>query len=213
MLILNKQNKEKLKIVFLATIGFGLLAHAFAYFNLEYSHDSLMVVSQDDNWQVSLGRFLQPLYIYFRGRINAPWLIGTLSLAFLSIAVWFMLDLFNIWKKSYVVALCGIFATNVTLICLNATYLPWVDMFMLSLLFAVVSAWITFRYRFGFLPGAILLFVSMAIYQSYLAVFVTLAMLYAIYCILNYRGMKETLRLTLHAVVCGAISAILYNVC
>ena len=46
------------------TFVFGLLAHGFAYFNANFSHDALYQLTADDDlWQVSLGRFLQPVWL------------------------------------------------------------------------------------------------------------------------------------------------------
>lgn len=211
MIILSKQQKDNFKVVFYSTIIWGMIAHAFVYLNVEYTHDSLMVVSTDNIWQISLGRFLQPIYRIFRGRVNAPWLIGILSLLFLAISIWLMVDLFNIRNRIYAIAISGICVTNVSIICMNATYIPWADIFALALLLAVTSAWMTFRFRYGYLLGAITLFLSMALYQSYLTVFITLAMLYAIYSILDNKLFIDTAKNILRSILCAAISALLYK--
>lgn len=203
---------EKLKIILLATFSFGLFAHAFAYFNLIYNHDSLMVVSTDALWQISLGRYLQPLYLQMRGVINAPWLLGVVSLIFLSLTLWFMLDIFKIKSVGFIIVMCGICTTNITLVCLNATYLYSVDIYMLALLLSVIALWLTQRFHGGFLFGAAFLAASMALYQSYLAVFVTLTILIAIENILNGNKIKLTLQQIIRSIFCAGIGAVLYQI-
>ena len=47
-------------VVMVSTFLFGLIAHGYCYFNLFYSFDALVSISQYSNivWQISLGRFL-----------------------------------------------------------------------------------------------------------------------------------------------------------
>lgn len=200
--------------VLLATFGFGLLAHAFCYFNLQFSHDALEVVNSDAliQFKMGLGRYLQPVLYQLRGRINAPWLIGTLELAFLSVAAYLVLDLFEIKKPGIIVAVCGIMCTNITLISLNSTFFYDADSYMMALVFATAAAWATCKYKWGFLYGAVLLVASLALYQAYVAVFIALIMLYAIDSILRGKRLVKVLTKVLIAVGCLCLGGILYKI-
>lgn len=208
--LLNEQRSGELRTVFIATVCFGLLAHAFAYLNLEYSHDSLMIVSKDYRWQISLGRYLQPVYLRLRHTINAPWLLGIISLFYLACAIYLIIDMFSIRRRLEIIGICAVFSTYVTLTCLNATYLPWTDIFMLSMLFAVVGAWFTYRYEWGLIPGGLCVAAAMGLYQSYLSVFITLAMLYAIQYLITGKSWTETICVTLRALGAAVIGATVY---
>ena len=75
----------------------GLIAHGFAYFNAAFSHDGLYQLSgTDDLFQVSLGRFLQPVWRFVRGGISAPWLTGALSLLFIALAAHLVIHLLRL---------------------------------------------------------------------------------------------------------------------
>lgn len=61
----------------LLTAVFYFSAYFYRFFTLGYAHDSLLIdQSIDMTWQIQLGRFLQPVYLLFRGDIAVPYLIG-----------------------------------------------------------------------------------------------------------------------------------------
>jgi hypothetical protein len=199
-----------LKITTLATLFFGLFAHAFAYLNLEYNHDSLMVVTSDQNWQISLGRYLQPLWIGIRGKINAPWFIGILSLLFLALSLALIFNLFQFKNKFLIISLCGIISTNVSLICANATYITWADIYMLALLFATFAIWIINDGRLGLILGGLALTASLALYQSFLTVYILIAMLYSLKNLILTQNFHNTLKYIIRTILGAIIGGTFY---
>ena len=121
----------------------GLVAHGYAYFNASFSHDALFQLSADDHlWQLSLGRFLQPVVRAIRGQISSPWLLGALSLLYIALAAWLIVSLLELRSPLWRALTCAVLTVNTTVTLLNATYLPWVDMFMLSMLLAVAAVYL-----------------------------------------------------------------------
>ena len=56
------------------TLLFSLLANAFVYFNVSPQHDSVNHMFEfAGTWELSLGRFLLPLYGNLQGQITTPW--------------------------------------------------------------------------------------------------------------------------------------------
>lgn len=166
-------NKHDLIIVFVSTFVFGLIAHGFCYFNINYSHDSLLINQlKDANWEISIGRYLQPAYWLVRGYLPAPFLIGILSLFFLSCSTFILLKILKIDKKIDKIIICAILTTNATLALLNATYINGSDVFMVALLFSVIGLYITNKYKddWRFIFGSIFFCCSLAIYQAYIQV-------------------------------------------
>ena len=161
------------------TFVFGLLAHGFAYFNANFSHDALYQLTADDDlWQVSLGRFLQPVWRLVRGDVSAPWLLGALSLVCIALAARLVIELMGLRRPLWKVLTCALMAVSQTVTLLNATYGPWVDTFMLSMLLAVVSVWLLERGGGrGFVGGAVCLAASLALYQSYVSMALGLMLL------------------------------------
>ena len=196
------------------TMTFGMLAHAYCYFNLQFSHDSLWALYQktDNAWQIGLGRFLQPVYRCFRGEITAPFLIGALSLLWLAIAIFILVRVLDLKYKWSVVLICGILSTNVVLTLANATYLPWSDVFMLSFLFSVSAVYVSDRYTYGFIGGAFFICASLALYQSYFQVSVILFMILLIKHIYEGEPPLAVIRKAIYAGCSLVIALILYYV-
>ena len=182
-----------LRFVFAATFLFGLCAHAYRFFNLDFSHDSLMIFEDDGAVQIGLGRFLQPLYRLLRGDLGAPFLLCLLSLIWLSLANYLVVSLLEIRTPRHIALLCGVLSTNAVLTFSYATYLPWVDVYTLAFLFAALAAWLTARYPFGFAAAWAALTLSLALYQSYLNTAVILLMIVFVKNALDGLGTRELL--------------------
>ena len=82
---LDVQIQPKLKKIALYTLIFMALLHGYRYVSLGFSHDSLAFAWQPDlEWQISLGRYMQPFYWWIiRGRIAAPFIVGVLSYGYM----------------------------------------------------------------------------------------------------------------------------------
>lgn len=149
------------------TFLFGLAAHGFRFFRLDFAHDATMVFQNDDLWQIQLGRFLMPVYARMRGQLVAPAWVGLLALSFLSLAVWLVCRLLRLERPWAVALTAGLMATSASLTLSNASYLPWSDIYMLSLLCAVGAVSLWKNWKWGFLPAMVLLGISLALYPSY----------------------------------------------
>ena len=68
-----KMATNPVRLTFLFTAVFSLLAHGYRYLSPSFSGDS-MLLSQvgEEAYQTSLGRFMQPVYWQIRGYITAP---------------------------------------------------------------------------------------------------------------------------------------------
>lgn len=169
--------KQQLQIIWIVciTMVIGLIAHAYCYFSTPFLHDALMLHQGDDNvWKVALGRFVYPFYMMVRGDIVIPWLIGLLSLTYISVANCLLIQLLKIEGLLRQALVCGIFAVNIPIILLNASYIHDVDANMLALLLSVGAVYLLERYKWGTVYGAIAVALSLGIYQSFLQVTATL---------------------------------------
>ena len=184
----------RLYFVLGATFLFGLCAHAYRFFNLDFSHDSMLVYERPDlAWQISLGRFAQPLYWEVRGELTAPFLLGLLSLVWMALANYIVVSLLELRSLRRIALLCGILSTNAVLTFSYATYLPWVDTYMLAYLLAALAAWLAVRFSFGFFAAWVPLALSVALYQSYLNVAVILLMIVFVKHVLDGFDVKRLL--------------------
>ena len=194
MLIQRMSNSHKsvyLCVCLCAVTVFYLICHLFILMNPSYSHDALLVVSETDNaHQIALGRFLQPIYRAIRGNVTAPWLLGLLSIVLLTLAAYVMLRTLEIRSVPAVILSAGFFTTNTTVTFSNATFLPWIDVYALALLLAALAAFLAARTRYGFLPGALCLFCSLGLYQSFSTVTIGIIMLLTLRLIFTKAGFK-----------------------
>lgn len=206
-------DRDRLRTAVFSTVLFGLIAHGYCYFNVFYSHDSLLLYQDWENsFQVTLGRFLAPLYRILRGNFYPPLLVGVFSLAFLSAAVYLTVRLLDIRSRA-LVALCGgILSTCATLTLTNATYIKDADIYMLGLLLAVAAVYAMFRCRRGMAAGTALLCLSLGLYQAMFAAAVFLSMVMVVKAILEGAEVRQTLLTGVKAVLTLLLGLVAYSV-
>ena len=93
-------DKQKLKTSFIFTYFLGFLAHGFSFLNLQVSHDCLSEFTLSYSWKIRLGRYFKPIYDIFFGKyISLPWINGLITLFWLSLCAYLIVEIFNIQKK------------------------------------------------------------------------------------------------------------------
>lgn len=197
--------------ILIYTVLFMVIAHGYRYVTFGFSHDSMVINSfMNNEWQISIGRFLQPVYLYIRGGVVAPYLVGLFSILWLSISTYLIIELLQPKKQSTIIWICGIMAINSTLSVSNATYIPWSDMFMLSLLFSVLGVYFFVKCKWGFIVAPFLFCASLALYQAYIQVAVLLLMVLLVLNILDGQGFQDILRSSLNSVGILFLGLIIY---
>lgn len=171
----------KIKDILLYSVIFWMAAHGFRFMNNLYTSDTLVCIFQDDIlWQRSLGRFMQPATMIFRGCFAAPWLLGIISIVFFTLSVYLISEILKIEDKVILFFICGILSCNVTITCALAGYTPWIDIYMTALFFAVFGVWLFTKDKLMcYILGMVSFAVSMGFYQAYICpAFVLLAIVY-----------------------------------
>lgn len=156
-------------------------------------HDSLEIISNQISfdWQIGLGRWLQPVLWTIRGSVNAPWLLGLVSIPFFALASWLITDVLRIEGIAPSVCVSAIVVTAMPIALGHATYMPWVDVYAIALFFSVLAVWLCVHSRYWFL-AALPLVASLALYQSYLHFFTGLGVLVLMRCCLDKSmGLRE----------------------
>lgn len=172
---------------------FGLMAHAFRYFNTMYSHDSITRLYVGDfTSKVSLGRFAHAFYMPIRNLYAAPWLIGFISLFFISVTTFLVVRIFSIDNKLTIILLSGIFATNYSLTLINATYVYVADVYMLAILLFTLSVYLLKAFRYGFIGGSICIAVALGLYQSYITIVLLLVLFVVLFSAYRNEDLKKT---------------------
>lgn len=206
-------HRDTFVYVLVSTVIFGFAVHGYAYFNLLYSHDSLLVnQGRDAGQMIGVGRFSVPLYLKFRGDFYPPALVGMLSLLFLASAIYIAVRLLSLRDKPMICLLCGVLTSSITLTLINATYIKDADVYMLALLLGAAGVYLCARFRYGLAAGAVLLCLSMGLYQAMFQAAVFLAMIWVLRRILERAEVKEILLSGLKAVGMLLLGLILYAV-
>ena len=173
----NADNRKKLSI-FIFTMILGLFAYGYAFVNFVPAHDGIMTVTHDQSWQTALGRGLMQVYVQLRGTVNAPWLIGMLTLIYTAVAVYLTDVLLGIseelWKEFII---SSVYVLNISYICSAAVYIYLLDIYAMALLLAVLAVYLFEKIPniiVGIVLSSIVLSLSMGLYQSYFAVAIAL---------------------------------------
>lgn len=194
----------------LFTVLFYLFANGQRFFSMSYSGDALLMIYQNDSaWQIALGRFMQPFLIMFRGGIVSPVLICTLSLGWLSLAVYFLADYLELKRYWTILLAASVLACNITIVVANSAFLPYADFYSLALLCAVFGVWLIKKDKWWLIIfGTLFLSVSMGIYQSYICVAIALIMIEFIFKLLqksDFKSMAKSVAKYCSALIVGAI--------
>ncbi|MBO4888918.1 MAG: glucosyltransferase domain-containing protein [Firmicutes bacterium] len=195
-----------------------LVCHAYAFFNDLFSHDALNALyasGVEERWKVELGRFVFPVYrTIFRGALATPWIIGLLTIVWVTLAVYVLAKVFGLQTFAPIFFAAGILAVNRTMFCLGATYLYELDIDMLSVFLAVLSVYIwKSSGRFGFLWGALPLVGTLGIYQCNISVAAVLVIFVLVLALVRGElNAKEAFRKGLLSLAMFVIAALIYLV-
>lgn len=144
----------------------GLLIHLPAWVLDMPNHDGLASVYFNQN-MITSGRWFLTVACGISSYYTLPWLIGLLSLLWLSITSVILIEVLQVEQKEFIVLISGLLVSFPALASTYA-YVFTADGYMLALMLAVLAVYITKKFRKGFLAGGICLAFSMGTYQAYL---------------------------------------------
>ena len=151
---------------FLWTFCIGLLIHLPVMIADYPNHDGLASIYFDQN-MITSGRWFLTVACGFSSYYSVPWVIGLLGLLFLGLASVVLTELLEL-KSSVSAALCGGMLAAFPALASTFAYVFTLDGYMLALLLAMLSVLLTKKTKWGFLPGALCLALSLGTYQAYL---------------------------------------------
>lgn len=163
----------RFKWISCSVLVFSVIAHLFRYTNTAFNADSLGVFrgGGDIVKQIARGRWLQPVYLFIRGQVTAPYLNGLLATLYLTVSIVLMVKILEIRNRLSILVLCGLFTVAPSITITNAAFVPWSDIFMLSLLFSMISGYFLTKEtgRIRYLIGGVFLILSLSLYQAYIS--------------------------------------------
>ena len=212
---MTETKQQKAKICFLATAVFSLAANAFAYFNLTPHHDALnYALGFAGNWEISLGRFLLPIWGKLISDITVPWFTGLLSILFLSLAVWLCIEILNIRSKAGIILTAGFLSVNYSITELCGTYGYVLGAYTFTLMLVCAGVWLVTKSRrkSSVYIAALLICISMGLYQAYITVGFSLFLILVMQQTASEERLRSHLREWIRYVAAFVMGGILYFV-
>lgn len=210
------REKQTIAVCLISVFAWGLLAHTYGFVHRILTHDGLnvfVVEPWEETWKIMLGRYFVPVYrSIFRGPITLPWLFGMLGMLWSAIAVYMVVRLLEVRSKFQMVLISGILVTNISYIAQIASYLYEFDFNTCAIVLAVGAAalWRWKKGLLGFLLGAVCVMLSIGIYQSFVAVTVTLIIWLSIMDLLREKPVATVFRNGLWGIAMLVLGGLLY---
>lgn len=209
------EKRNKLLLCLISSFIFGLAAHAYGLMNNIFSHDSLNALYADSTEnlaKISVGRFLVPVLRTIRGPVALPWVIGIIAIFLIGLSVYLVVKIFDVKSNVATIIISGFMVTNVTVTALTATYVHELDLDMFALFLSCLAAyyWKKSEKITGLIPACILSVISMAIYQSYAEVTVTIIIMVLILQLLDNGDVKKVFFKGVGGAACIGLAAAIY---
>ncbi len=208
------RDKTRNKPAIVAGLVFLTITCLYRWTNLMFNHDSLMVVRDDFDWQTSLGRFLNVVYLSLRREVMPPLIVGLFGGFFLIVAVILHIHTLGVKRRSSVILGAGLLVTFETIAYVNASFALSFEIDMLALLYASFAAWLLTRAksRLRFPFAVLFIFCSLAHFQSYVEVTIVLVMLALYRDLLEGKKPADVLRAGVGAVLTLLVAGLCYYV-
>ncbi len=195
------------RAAFIASLAAGLLTHMSVMVSDLPNHDGLGSLYFDQN-MITSGRWFLSAACGISSYFALPWLIGVLALIYIAISSLLTVQVLELKSRisgAVVGALMAVFPALAS----TFAYVFTMDGYMLGLLMGVAAVFVTKRFKFGWIPGAVLLALSLGCYQAYLPVVMLLCMIDAIMTATD-RPSKDSFKGILRYLYMGVIGGGLY---
>ncbi|MDR0249600.1 MAG: glucosyltransferase domain-containing protein [Oscillospiraceae bacterium] len=167
------------KTAFFTALGAGLATHIVFFTGTLFNEDSIKRFRHTSEEGISGGRWLGNALGELRMNYSPPFLIGLLTILFVAVASVIVCHTLGIRSRGGA-AVASLLIVTFPVTAYTAGYIYAVDGYMLSFALAAGAVACVKRHKLGFLPGAVCLALSLAIYQAYLMVAASLALFWLV---------------------------------
>lgn len=199
-----KELYDKYKYSIYSSMIFTFLTHFYFFSRRLANEDDLSYLVFKD-FALTSGRWNNGTL--FTTSLMSPSVNFILVIIILAIISLLICDIFKIKNKKNMILISLIISTFPSL-ALSFSYLFMVEIYMTSLLLAVLAVWISTKWKYGFIPGSLCIALSLGNYQSYIAVSVSLIIIYVIKETIDKK--KEILKDILKLFIMGILGIIIY---
>ena len=200
------------KLAFFVSVFFTLLIHGYMFFNKFVSEDGLFGIYRPNAYSYFLGRWAIEHFTTMRGNYVIPWVIGVMVLLYLAVSISITVYLLETKSKIFTV-LTSLLMTAMPSLAWWFSYDFLADIVPAAIMLSSVSVFLTKKYKYGFLPGAVVLMVSLATYQALLGFAAGLSVILIIkFCLKESYTTKAAYLYLGRFVLLGAIGVLIYLV-
>lgn len=193
--IVDKLGKSS-KVAFITAFITAIFTHLSILLSDVPNHDGLQSMYFDQN-MITSGRWFLEITAGISSFYALPWLIGLLSIIYLSITAAVIVNIFDIENSLYA-ALCAATLVTFPSIASNFAYVFTMDGYMLGLLLCVLAVYTVKPTRnkgkLSWLIGGHLLGFGMGTYQAYLSVTILLCLFLAVLVLLDTKEVKRKVK-------------------
>jgi len=207
---IRKNVKKEWKTAFMAAVILGLLIHMPMLLSDLPNHDGLDSMYFDQN-MITSGRWFLMIACGVSSYYSLPWLTGVLSILYLGLAAAALTEFLELKSHGVIIGISGLLVVFPAIVS-HFAYAFTMDGYMMALLFAVLAALLTKKYRLGFLAGAVCLAFSLGIYQSYLPFAVLLCIYGIVTALIDQKETAGKIKTTVNYLLMGVIGVVLYFV-
>lgn len=197
------------KICFLSAVVIGLLAHFYKITNWLPNWDSL-VFRYDAQNMLAIGRWFLPVVCSFSSFYDLPFLSGLTAIVFHALGAVVVCKMFDI-EKNITAALIGAVIASFPTVTSVMMYNYVADGYSIAFFMSTLAAYYITREKPRYILAAVLLALSMGIYQAYITVPVMLLLMYLIDRLISREAeWKPILKKSVQMLFTGIIGGVLY---
>jgi len=208
---LNAKILPEWKACFIAALLVGLFAYLYKITNWLPNWDSL-VFRYDEQNMVSMGRWFLPVVCSFSSFYDLPFLNGILAIVFHALGAVVICRMFNIEKKitaSLIGAVIVSFPTVTSVMMYNYV----ADGYSIAFFISCLAALYMTKEKPRYLLSAVLIALSVGIYQAYITVTIMLVLLYLIdEMIFKNASFKVIIKKIVSMLLTGILGVALYGI-
>lgn len=155
---------------FVAAVVYGFLVHSFAFNNILHNHDNIASQPGGYGMGVDMGRWVLEFFGRFMDKAglnyNLPSVNGMVYIVILAMAAAVMISALKIRSHVSAVIIGALFVAFPT-VTTTMIYRYTAFFYGVSTLLAVLAVWVLGRFRWSVAVSAVLIGISMGIYQAY----------------------------------------------
>ncbi|MCM1251829.1 MAG: glucosyltransferase domain-containing protein [Clostridium sp.] len=170
---------ETAKLVALTAFIMGILTHGEMIFYKISMHDDIglffsSVGIGQGRWAgMEYDRIIRSL---FGEKYSTPVFAGLISILFIAVCAWLLVDMLEIKKKTNIILITS-FMVIFPAVAHTFMYMICAPLFFCALFLCAFAAWLTAKFKFGWLYSIPLIAISLGMYQAYLSYFLAVLLL------------------------------------